>query len=153
MGLRRVEAEEEFDAPPETLYKLWAKTPQHIPTMTLGKMQAVELHGDEDWEAHGHGSVKTWNYVYDGKIETYKEKIETDDVNLKVTHVGIEGSVFKYYKSVKVIWQFKPKGTGTLTSIMMEYEKLSDDVPDAMGYLNFMVEYHKAIDSHLNNKA
>ncbi|KAM7271672.1 hypothetical protein ACFE04_030886 [Oxalis oulophora] len=148
MGLRRVEAEEELQGPPEKYYHIWTKTPHNVPDITAKNVQSVEHH-DGDWETHSHGSVKTWNYTVDGKIEALQETVEFDDANLKVTHVGVGGDVFKKYKSYRVVWQFIPKGNGTLAKITIEYEKLSDDMPDAINYLNLVVDMHKDIETHL----
>ncbi|KAM7270308.1 hypothetical protein ACFE04_029522 [Oxalis oulophora] len=130
MGLRRVEAEEELQGPPEKYYHIWTKTPHHIPDVTAKNVQSVERHDD-------------------GKVEAFKETIEFDDANLKVTHVAVGGDVLKIYKSYRVGWQFIPKGNGTLAKITIEYEKLSDDMPDAINYLNLAVDMHKDIETHL----
>ncbi|KAM7269905.1 hypothetical protein ACFE04_030073 [Oxalis oulophora] len=148
MGLRRVEAEEEFQGSPEKFYHIWRKTPHHTPEITGKNIQSVKHH-DGDWDTHGHGSVKTWNYTIEGKDMVLQEKVELDDENLKVTHVGVDGDVFQYYKSFVCGWQYIPKGNGTLVKITIEYEKLSDDKPDAISYINFIIDIHKDIQTHL----
>ncbi|KAM7270409.1 hypothetical protein ACFE04_029623 [Oxalis oulophora] len=148
MGLRRLVAEEDFQAPPKKLYKIWKETPHHMPNVSPKNLQAVEHH-DGDWKSHGHGSVKTWNYTCEGKVEVFKERVEFDDANFKVTLIGVGGDVFKFYKSFQCIWHFIPKGSGTLARITVEYEKLSDDMPDAINYLNFIVDFHRDTNAHL----
>ncbi|KAM7271244.1 hypothetical protein ACFE04_030458 [Oxalis oulophora] len=147
MGLRRIEAEEELQGPPEKYYHTWTKSPQHMPDITAN-IQSVEHH-DGDRETRSHGSVKTWNYTIDGKAEVLEEIVEFDDANLKATHVGVGGDVFKIYKSYRVSWQYIPKGNGTLAKITIEYEKLSDDMPDAINYLNTLVDSNKDIETHI----
>ncbi|XP_071724930.1 MLP-like protein 328 [Rutidosis leptorrhynchoides] len=152
MGLRRVEAEIDLKSPPQKLYNIWKKTPHRVPHMTPKNIQANEHH-DGPWDDHGHGSHKTWNYTLQGKAEVFKERIELDDANLKARHVGLDGDVFKIYKSYAITFQYSPKGTGSLGKITIEYEKLSDDVPDAINYLNFLVECNRDSDEHLVAKA
>ncbi|XP_071724926.1 MLP-like protein 328 [Rutidosis leptorrhynchoides] len=120
--------------------------------MTPKNIQANEHHNDP-WDDHGHGSVVTLNYTCEGKAEVFKERIEVADANMKAKHVGVDGDVFKIYKSYVIIFQYTPKGTGTLAKITIEYEKLSDDVPDAIPYLNLLVECNRDSDEHIAAKA
>ncbi|GAV73790.1 Bet_v_1 domain-containing protein [Cephalotus follicularis] len=143
----KVEAEVELKSPPEKLYNMFKKESYLVPVASPNNIQAVKVH-EGDWETHG--SIKIWNYTSGGKTETFKEKVEFDDENLKVTLVGLEGDVFKYYKSYKGIFHYVPKGEGTLAKVALEYEKLSEDVPDPINeYLDFVVSFTKDMDAHL----
>ncbi|GAV67493.1 Bet_v_1 domain-containing protein [Cephalotus follicularis] len=144
----RVETEVELKSPPEKLYKLVQKEAHLWPAASPNNLQAVELH-EGDWETHG--SVKLWSYTFEGKTETFKERIELDDENLKVTLVGVDGDVFQYYKSYKVIFHYVPKGEGSLANLALEYEKLREDVPDDLikKYLDLIVSCTKDKDAYL----
>ncbi|KAM7275593.1 hypothetical protein ACFE04_019019 [Oxalis oulophora] len=149
MGLRRVEADLDLKAPAEKLYNIWRKDPHVMPNISPDILQGVEHH-DGHWDDYDHGSHKTWNYTHEGKTEVFKERVEFDDPNLKVRLVGVDGDVFKIYKSYDGIFHFIPKPNGgTLGRITLEYEKLNDDVPDAISYLNFIVEFIRHSDEHL----
>ncbi|GAV67497.1 Bet_v_1 domain-containing protein [Cephalotus follicularis] len=143
----RVETEVELKSPPEKIYNLFKKEAYLIPAASPTNLQTVEVH-EGDWETHG--SVKLWKYTLEGNAETFKERIELDDENLKVTLVGLDGDVFKFYKSYKIIIHYVPKGEGTLAKVALEYEKLSEHVPDPIyKYLALVVTLTKDKDAHL----
>ena len=75
--------------------------------------------------------------------------MELDDVNKSVTLVGLEGDVFKEYKSIKAVFQGVPKGEGCLAKLSIEYEKLNANVPPPNKYLNMMAHISKDIDAHI----
>ncbi|GAV67489.1 Bet_v_1 domain-containing protein [Cephalotus follicularis] len=112
----RVVTEVELKSPPEKLYNIFKKEAHIMPAASPNHLQAVEVH-EGDWETHG--SIKFWNYTCDGRAETFKERIELDDENLKVTIVGLDGDVFQYYKSYKAIIHYVPKGEGTLAKVAL----------------------------------
>ncbi|GAV67502.1 LOW QUALITY PROTEIN: Bet_v_1 domain-containing protein, partial [Cephalotus follicularis] len=142
----RVETEVELKSPPEKIYNLLKKEAYLIPVASPANLQSIEVH-EGDWETHG--SVRIWNYTLEGKAETFKERIELDD-NLKVALVGLDGDVFKFYKSYKAIIHYVPKGEETLAKVALEYEKLSEDVPDPIyKYLDLVVTVTKDKDAHL----
>lgn len=87
-----------------------------------------------------------------GKTEKFKEKVEFYDENKKVTHVGLEGDVFKWYKTFNGIWQAVPKagGKGAIVKAIIEYEKLNQSVPPPHNYMEIMVRFTKDIDAHLS---
>ena len=84
----------------------------------------------------------------DGQKETFKERLEFDDITKTIKCVGLEGDVFKLYKSYNVIFELTPKGEGCLVKNIIEYEKLSEDVPAPENYLAMIVNIAKDICSH-----
>lgn len=56
----------EIKAPAEKYYQIFKDKCFHVPNISPKFIQQVELHED-DWENHGHGSIKTWNYT----VSTY----------------------------------------------------------------------------------
>lgn len=46
----------------QKFYKILKDLCFHIPTISPKVINQVEIHGG-DWDNHGHGSVKIWNYV------------------------------------------------------------------------------------------
>ena len=81
-----------------------------------------------------------------------KEQVEFDDVNRKVTLIGLEGSAFKYYKKFIPIYQFVPKGDDPnhcLAILTIEYEKLNHSSPYPYKYIEIMNGMTKDMESHL----
>ncbi|KAK0573883.1 hypothetical protein LWI29_015018 [Acer saccharum] len=145
----KLEADIEIKAPAEKYFNIFKAQCEHLPNISSSNIQGVDLH-EGDWDTHG--SVKLWKYTVEGREESYKEKVEIDDENLSVTLVGLEGDVFKNYKSWKATFQATPKGDGSsVIKHILEYEKLNQDVPVPNPYLDFLVSITKDIASHLDN--
>ncbi|KFK24394.1 hypothetical protein AALP_AAs56345U000100, partial [Arabis alpina] len=76
-------------------YKRW-KSENHVFPDTIGHhIQDVTVH---EGESDSHGSIRTWNYTWDGKQEIFKEKREVDDENKTLTLRGLEGHVMEELK-------------------------------------------------------
>ena len=86
--------------------------------------------------------------LLDGKQETFKERLEFDDETKTIKCVGVEGDVFKLYKSCTSIFEVTPKGDGCLVKIIIDYEKLSEDVPAPENYVAMLADVAKDICSH-----
>lgn len=86
----------------------------------------------------------------EGRKETLKEKREFDDENKTVTHIGIEGEVFNYYKSWKGSWRAVHRDGGpAVAKIIIVSEKLNESLPHPVNYLDLMANMTKDIDAHL----
>ncbi|KGN49616.1 MLP-like protein 328 [Cucumis sativus] len=132
----------------EKYYKLFKHHIHHLPDITP-IFQQVTVH-DGDWDSHGHGSIKVWNYTVDGKAEVFKERVVYDDKNFAVTVVGIEGDVFNHYKSFQGTYQVVPKDSKHCFAVLtVEYEKLDHSCPDPNKYLVLMTNVSKDIESFL----
>ncbi|KAJ4709984.1 MLP-like protein 28 [Melia azedarach] len=144
----KLETQIEIKTPAEKFYKTWKAQCHNLPNATPDNMHAVEVHHG-DWESDG--SIKVWNYSVGGRKETYKEIIETNDETRSVALVGLEGDVFKHYKSWKPIITATPKadGSGSVLTLTLEYEKLNEDVPVPHEYLDFMVRINKDLGEYL----
>ncbi|XP_071725043.1 MLP-like protein 34 [Rutidosis leptorrhynchoides] len=138
MGLRRLEVEEEFQAPPEKFYNMWKKTPHEMPNITPTNLQDAK-HNAGDWNTFGHGSIKE-------KLDSSSTGLSLMMKTLKVTHNGIDGDMYERFKSYTCIFQFTPKGTGTFAKLTVEYEKLKDE--DLISHLNMVLEFHKDAEKH-----
>ncbi|XP_022150050.1 MLP-like protein 328 [Momordica charantia] len=142
-------SELEINAPAEKYYKLFKDEAFHVPKVSPKIIQQVEVH-EGDWDTHGHGSIKIWKYSVDGKDEVFKERVEFDDKNLSVTLIGLEGDVFKHYKTFNAIYKVVPKSPEhSLAVLTLEYEKLDDGSPYPYQYLDLMNGITKDIESHL----
>ncbi|XP_038876398.1 MLP-like protein 328 [Benincasa hispida] len=142
-------SELEINAPAHKYYGVFKDKVSHLPNISPTIFQSVEVH-EGDWDTHGHGSIKIWNYTIDGKTEVFKEQVEFDDEKLAVTLIGLEGDVFEHYKVFKGIYQVVPKGPEhSLAILTLEYEKLDDGSPYPYKYLDLMNNITKDIESHL----
>ena len=76
--------------------------------------------------------------------------MEFDDENKAVFLNGLDGDVFKEYRSYKPVYHVlpNPKCKGSLAKLSIEYEKLHVSPPDI--YVKFMVNISKDLDVHLN---
>ncbi|KAG0473432.1 hypothetical protein HPP92_014782 [Vanilla planifolia] len=79
-----------------------------------------------------------------------KEKIEiADNENKLITYSVIEGDLLSLYKTFRPTLQVIPKGEGALVKWSVEYEKVSDKVPDPEVIQNLVVITFKELDAYL----
>nr|POE46268.1 mlp-like protein 328 [Quercus suber]POF19200.1 mlp-like protein 328 [Quercus suber] len=84
----------------------------------------------------------------EGNVETFKEKVEADVANKKVTLTALEGHCLDLYKTYKVIYQVAPKSDGGSVKVTIEHKKLNENVPPPTKYIDFIVNLFKDIDTH-----
>lgn len=76
--------------------------------------------------------------------------MEFDDKKLVMKLVGLEGNVFKHYKTFNIIYQIVPKKPQhSLVVMNLKYEKLDDGSPAPYKYVEFLENLIKDIESHL----
>ncbi|CAN1258593.1 MLP-like protein 328 [Linum perenne] len=146
----KVEVEAELKSPPAKLYNVLRKTAHEIPDHTPSKIQAIKVH-DGDWESHGHGTIKTWHYTFEGKAEVFKERVEFDEQNKIIKLNGLEGDVMKIYKVFNPIFELvsSENGYGGVAKLSIEYEKVDPSFPAPTKYLDFMISLTKDTDDGL----
>lgn len=57
-------SEIEINASAEKFYKFFKDEAFNVPKISSKIVQQVEVH-EGDWDTHGHGSIKIWNYTID----------------------------------------------------------------------------------------
>ncbi|KAJ4848890.1 hypothetical protein Tsubulata_042589 [Turnera subulata] len=134
----------ELDCPPGKFLKAWKSEAHQIPKHTPNNIHSVELH-EGDWEHDQGPSIKFWEYSVGGKRETFKERVEVDEAKNIIKLTGLEGDVMKIYKVFNPTYKLEPKGQGTLATLMIEYEKVDEDVPNPDIYMDFMISLTKDI--------
>ncbi|KAJ3679584.1 hypothetical protein LUZ60_017595 [Juncus effusus] len=79
------------------------------------------------------GSVRLVKYTEGMPMVTFaKEKIEVaDEENKLVSYSVIGGEIINFYKNFKATLKISPKGDTTLVNWTLEYEKASEEVPEA----------------------
>ncbi|ONI31737.1 hypothetical protein PRUPE_1G327400 [Prunus persica] len=141
----KVETEIEIKAPAEKFYNIFNSRAHHVPNISPGSIQGVQVH-EGDWKTHG--SIKSWNYTVGDEVGVFKEKVEYNDENKSITLNGVEGDVFKYFKSFKPVYQFTQKDEGSIATLSIAYEKLNDNVAAPDKYVGLMVNIVKDLDAH-----
>ncbi|VVA14538.1 PREDICTED: MLP, partial [Prunus dulcis] len=81
------------------------------------------------------------------EVGVLKEKAEYNDEKKSITLNGVEGDVFKYFKSFKPVYQFTQK-EGSIATSSIAYEKLNDNVAGPDKYVGLMVNIVKDLDAH-----
>ncbi|PQP92424.1 MLP-like protein 28 [Prunus yedoensis var. nudiflora] len=127
----KVETEIEIKAPAEKFYNIFKSRAHHVPNISSGSIQGVQVH-EGDWETHG--SIKSWNYSVGDEVGVFKEKVEYNDENKSITQNGVEGDVFKMKAALRP-WS-------------IAYEKLNDNVPAPDKYVGLMANVIKDLDAH-----
>ncbi|KAL6192666.1 hypothetical protein ACLB2K_033752 [Fragaria x ananassa] len=146
--VNRLEAVVEIKSSADKVYSLISREHHNVPKASSDNIHDVAVH-EGDWETSG--SIKLWKYTIDGTVESFKEKVEIDDANKKVSLTALDGHVLEKYKSYKIIFQVIPKSNqgANVAKITLEYEKHneSDQLPN--NYFNVVVNIIKDIDAHL----
>ncbi|XP_016652051.1 PREDICTED: MLP-like protein 328 isoform X1 [Prunus mume] len=135
----------ELKSPADKFYKIFKGQAHLIPNVSSGHIKGVQVH-EGDWETHG--SVKIWNYHLGDEVGTLKEKVKYDDENKAATLTGLDGEMFKYYKSIKGIFQFAQMGDVSVANLTIHYEKRNTDVEAPDRYVGLMVTLVRDLDAH-----
>ncbi|XP_060185439.1 kirola-like [Lycium barbarum] len=115
----------------------------HIPNICPGKINHFEIQEGENIKI---GSVVSWKYNDDGKDKTCKQVIEAVDPQTKtVTWKVIGGDLLELYNSFTIITSCDHQWT-TWTFV---YEKKTEDIPEPLVLLGFVLHVTKDIEGHL----
>ncbi|KAG8637497.1 MLP-like protein 328 [Manihot esculenta] len=139
----------ELKSSPEKYLSFWKGQAHQVPNHSPTNIQGVHVH-EGDWETSG--SIKVWKYTIEGRSEVFKEKVIIDDEKKTLTFIGLEGDLLKIYKVFNIIWQFTTKGQGSLSKVIIEYEKLNENVPPPNNYLDLVVTITKEIDEGISKE-
>ncbi|XP_074287009.1 MLP-like protein 43 [Silene latifolia] len=149
--IEKAEGQIEIKSQADKFFELWTRKSNLISEWCPDKYPKIELH--EGSFHHSLGAVTTWHFIALGHHDFVKTKVaEIDETNKFVIYNYFEGlgvlrSNFKYLKSkIQVI----PKGDeGCIVKWSFEYEKKSDDAPDASLYIDFLLDCTKNLDARL----
>ncbi|OAY29248.1 MLP-like protein 43 [Manihot esculenta] len=137
----------ELKSSPDKFLSVWKSQAHQVPNHTPINIQGVHVH-EGDWVKSG--SIKIWKYTIAGRSEVFKDKIIVDDEKKTLTGIGLEGDVFKSYKVFNLIWQLTPKDEGSLAKVIIEYEKLNENVPTPDIYLDFIIKITTDVDESIS---
>ncbi|MCL7024364.1 hypothetical protein MKW94_001659 [Papaver nudicaule] len=102
------------------------------------------------------GCVKEWNYIIDGKPLSVKEKTTlVDDTTRTIVHSVFDGEIIEVYKKLDATLCVTPNATGhgCLVHWTIEYEKVNEDCPTPIAYLDLVDKMTKDLDSRLCSSA
>ncbi|KAG8382756.1 hypothetical protein BUALT_Bualt05G0110400 [Buddleja alternifolia] len=126
----------------DVFYKL-IKEPHLISNICPDTIQSVDLLSGH-WGAVG--SVVVWTCVLDGEKMVAKEMIESIDENMKsITYKVLDGDLLKMYKTFKFIINVDKNGEDNLVTWTLEYEKMTEDVPDPCRLMDASVDGEKNV--------
>uniref|UniRef100_A0A0V0GVL5 Putative kirola-like n=1 Tax=Solanum chacoense TaxID=4108 RepID=A0A0V0GVL5_SOLCH len=121
---------------------LHAKT-HHISNISPSKVKSFEIHEGETVDV---GSIVQWTYNDDGKDKTCKQVIEAIDHETKtITWKVIGGDLLELYDSFTIISSCDHLWT-TWTFL---YEKKTEDTPEPLVFLAYVLHVTKEIENHL----
>ncbi|XP_043695143.1 MLP-like protein 43 isoform X2 [Telopea speciosissima] len=112
-----------------------------------------DVHKSEVHEGDGKslGSINSYCYVLDGdKVVSTKAKMEAiDEENKSMTLNAFDGHVGELYRNYKLHVQAFTKDEKNFVKCIIEYEKLSEAVPEPINYLELTTKLAKGLDTHL----
>ncbi|KAF8109971.1 hypothetical protein N665_0089s0089 [Sinapis alba] len=147
-----VEADIEIKAPATKFFHVLAVTPQDVSEANPENVQGCSVQRGEMGRV---GTVITWNYVLDGKLQVGTERVEAVDPKKNMIKKRmIEGDLMKDFKSFLFTVQVTPKqgGPGGVVKLNMAYEKIDENVADPENFLQMGVKMFKDIDELLMSK-
>ncbi|OIW03054.1 hypothetical protein TanjilG_19334 [Lupinus angustifolius] len=134
-------------APASKWFNLFTKQLQRIPIIVDGVEKVTLLQGD--W--HTIGSVKQWSELVDGKVATFKEKIEAiDEKNKWIRYNIFDGEMNQHYKVYILTIQVIEKDDGSASiKWTIEYEKVNESLEPPYHYMDSITKGCKDIDAEL----
>ncbi|XP_042509562.1 MLP-like protein 28 [Macadamia integrifolia] len=112
-----------------------------------------DLHKSEVHEGDGKSlhSINSYCYVLDGNtVASAKAKMEAiDEENKSITLNAYDGHVGELYCKYKLNVQVFTKDGKNFVKCTLDYEKLSEEVPEPINYLDLTTRFCKGLDAHL----
>ncbi|XP_055802135.1 kirola-like [Solanum dulcamara] len=126
-----------------SIHDIFHMRTHHIPNITPSKILSFEFHQGETIKV---GSVVCWKYNDDGKDKIAKQVIEAIDPQTKsITWKIIGGDLLELYDSFTIITSCDDQWI-TWTFL---YEKKTEEIPEPLVLLGFVIGMTKDIESHL----
>jgi len=130
----------------DVFHDLFKTNPHDLSNITPGLVQACVQH-EGDWATVG--SVRSWHYFHDGKDRVSKQIVEAIDEEKKLIRFKvIGGDLLELYKTMAITIHVDTNGESNLVTWTVEYEKLSEDVPDPTTLMDFFIVVTKDIETH-----
>ncbi|GLT99807.1 hypothetical protein SLE2022_172220 [Rubroshorea leprosula] len=150
----------EYKAPVDKIHEFWSRGISDLPKISPNIIQNIQL-VEVSWG--NEGCIHKWTY----NLVMQHHFLMSEEVNYKKTKyisvsIGLREEIYKlqshwrhildYYRSFKFILdQVTPKGNGgSFASWTLEYEKLSENVPDPISLRDESVNLNKAVSAYLS---
>ncbi|KAL3360606.1 hypothetical protein AABB24_013837 [Solanum stoloniferum] len=125
------------------LFDIFHTNNHHVPNISPRNINNFEIHEGEIIKA---GSIVSWKYNEGGQQMYMKYLVEAaDPENKSITWKLIEGDLLELYNYFNVATSCDHQWT-TWT---YEYEKKSEDTPEPLIHLGFILDLIKDIEGHL----
>nr|GMD24837.1 kirola-like [Ipomoea batatas] len=100
-------------------------------------------------------SLSSWHKAQcddDGKTKTAEEVIEAIDEKEKLVKFKvIGGEILEDYKSFIITCEVHTDGDNHLVTWTIEYEKVKEEIPEPLSYLDFLLDITKDMEDHHAN--
>ncbi|KAJ9549252.1 hypothetical protein OSB04_021795 [Centaurea solstitialis] len=128
------------------LHHIFKQKANEIATISPNKVQSCDLVSGQ-WGAPG--SVISWRYIHDGKVNTAKEIIEAaDDETQTIVYKVIEGDVMQVYDALTLTVHFEETGNKHLGVWSVDFQKANASIPDPTPYLDLLCDLTKDMDAY-----
>ncbi|XP_049388244.1 kirola-like [Solanum stenotomum] len=129
-----------------SFYDIFHTNTHHVPKISPRNIDHFEIHEGETMKA---GSIVSWKYNEAGQKIYMKHLVEDVDPHKKsITWKLIEGDLLELYNYFNVIKSCDYQWT-TWT---IEYEKKTEDTPESLIHLGFILDLTKDVEAHLLEK-
>ncbi|XP_019160363.1 PREDICTED: kirola-like [Ipomoea nil] len=127
----------------DVFHEIYRDRPHHVPSMC-----PIVVGVEGQWGTVG--SIIIWKFTHDGETKTASEVIESIDDEKKMMKFRVIGGddVLEYYKSFIITYQVDTNSDGNFVSWSIEYEKLKEEIPEPLTYLELLLNITKDIDNH-----
>ncbi|XP_042506210.1 MLP-like protein 423 [Macadamia integrifolia] len=111
------------------------------------------LHKSEVHEGDGKspGSINSYSYVLKGDAAlTTKARVEDiDEENKSLKFEVFDGHIGEIYSKFKAYVQIFAKDGKNFVKFTLEYEKLNEEIPEPINYMELAAKFNKGMDAHL----
>ncbi|OIT06848.1 PREDICTED: kirola-like isoform X2 [Nicotiana attenuata] len=144
MGLKgKLIASVEVKCGGHPIHDIFHANTHHISNISPSKIQKFDI---DEGEGVKVGSVVSWKYNDDGKDKICKQVIEAVDHQKKsITWKVIGGDLLELYNSFTITTSHDHQWT----TWRFEYEKKTEDIPEPLVLLGFVLHVTKDIEGHL----
>nr|GMD26631.1 kirola-like [Ipomoea batatas] len=116
--------------------------PHHLPSMS-SVVHAV----DGQWGTQGCTTI--YKFTQGGKIETAETVMDTIDNEKKIVKYRVvKGDILNSYKSFIVTCEVETNGDDNFVAWTIVYEKLKEEIPEPLTYLEYFLTLTKELDDH-----
>ncbi|XP_059308777.1 MLP-like protein 43 [Lycium ferocissimum] len=127
-------------------HDLYQTSCHHVSNIIPEKIHHFNIHEGDDMKA---GSVIGWKFNHNGKVNVTKQLIEAiDDEKKSITWKVIEGDTLVQYSAFTITASFE-NNWATWTFV---YEKKTEDTPEPISLLGFLLDVTKDIEAHLHKE-